>query len=352
MTLYRRSVRVFLTVIVASMMIVLSTACGGKADASAQKTGPAPVQADIMIIKTEPFSYGIDANGSVLANEFVELKPEINGRLVQLNINEGNQVGEGALLAKIYDDDLQAQLKKYQTQWEIADKTVQRYKKLLDVNGLNQQEYDQAVSVADGLRADIDFTKAQIRKTEIRAPFSGMIGLRNVSPGAYVTQAQVLATLQQVNSLKVDFVLPEDQMQSVKNGMEVNIKSAQGNNYKAKVVAIEPQLNAGTRNVKVRAVIQDKASDINPGSFVVVNISESDEKGSILIPTSSIVPESRSKRVALIKNGVVQMQEIETGYRTAEKAVVLSGLNPGDTIAVSGILFLKPGSAIAIRSVK
>lgn len=352
MNIHSRFSRILLILITGLVLIIFGTACGGKADASAAKPAAAPVEADITIIKKEPFTYGIEANGSVLANEFVELKPEMNGRLVQLNINEGNHVSEGALLAKIYDEDLQAQLRKYQSQLDIADKTVQRFKKLLDVNGLNQQEYDQAVSVADGLRADIDFTKAQIRKTEVRAPFSGLIGLRSVSPGAYVSQAQVLATLQQVNNLKVDFVLPEGQMSSIKNGMEVSVKTAQGKEHKAKVIAIEPQINAGTRNVKVRAIIQDKADDVSPGSFVVIGISDGNSDGSILIPTSAIVPESRSKKVALIKNGVVQMQEIETGYRTADKAVVTSGLNVGDTIALSGILFLKPGAPITVRSVK
>src|SRR6218665_3537758 len=114
MNIHSRSVRILFTLMVGAVLIICTTACGGKADASAQKPANAPVQADIMIIKTEPFAYGIEASGSVLANEFVEIKPEISGRLVQLNINEGNMVSEGALLAKIYDDDLQAQLKKYQ----------------------------------------------------------------------------------------------------------------------------------------------------------------------------------------------------------------------------------------------
>jgi membrane fusion protein (multidrug efflux system) len=337
----------------ALLLIVISSllSCKSENKSSTPAKGGGPVEADVVVIKKQQFSYGIEANGSVLANEFVELKPEISGRLVQLSIAEGSHVSEGTLLAKIYDEDLQAQLRKYQSQFDIANKTVERFGKLLEVNGLNQQEYDQAVSVADGLRADLDYTKAQIRKTEIRAPFSGMVGLRSVSPGAYVTQAQVLATLQQVSNLKVDFVLPENQMNSVKNGMMVNLKTAQGTEHQAKVIAIEPQINAGTRNVKVRAILQDKADDITPGSFVVVGIDASSSDGSILIPTNAIIPESRSKKVAVLKNGTIQMTEIETGYRTSDRVVVTKGLSEGDTIAVSAILFLKPGAPLKVRNV-
>jgi membrane fusion protein (multidrug efflux system) len=352
MIMHHRNTRFLMSYVLLLFISSLLYSCKNEDKTKTAPRGSGPVEADVIVIKKQDFSYGIEANGSVLANEFVELKPEISGRLVQLNIAEGSHVSEGTLLAKIYDEDLQAQLRKYQSQLEIANKTVERFGKLLEVNGLNQQEYDQAVSVSDGLRADLDYTKAQIRKTEIRAPFSGLIGLRSVSPGAYVTQAQVLATLQQVSNLKVDFVLPENQMHMVKNGMMVHLKSAQGIEHTAKVIAIEPQINAATRNVKVRAIIQDKAEDITPGSFVVVGIdASSSNEGSILIPTNAIIPESRSKKVAVLKNGVIHMQEIETGYRTSDRVVVTKGLNEGDTVAVSAILFLKPGAEVKIRNV-
>lgn len=351
MLIYQRFAQHFIQGAILLLLMGFLVACKSESKSNAPSKGGGPVEADVVVIKNEKFSYGIEANGSVLANEFVELKPEISGRLVQLKIVEGTHVTEGTLLAKIYDEDLQAQLRKYQAQLEIANKTVERFGKLLEVNGLSQQEYDQAVSVADGLKADIDYTKAQIRKTEIRAPFSGLVGLRNVSPGAYVTQSQVLATLQQVNNLKVDFVLPENQMHYVKNGMMVNLKTAQGKQHQAKVIAIEPQINAGTRNVKVRAIIQGNAEDVIPGSFVVVQIDASSSNGSILIPTNAIIPESRSKKVAVVKDGKIHMQEIETGYRTSDRVVVTKGLNEGDTVAVSAILFLKPGSPIKIKNV-
>ena len=333
-------------------IVFFLVACGGKKNAPAPSGPPPPVEVDAIVIKPETFSYSTEASGTVIASEFVELKPEVSGRIVQLHINEGEQVAEGSLLAKLNDEDLQAQLRKYQSQQDIAVKTQERLKKLLDVNGLNQQEYDVSVNQVSSLQADIDYTKAQIRKTEVRAPFSGLIGLRNVSNGAFVTSAQVLATLQQVNALKIDFVLPEAQAATIKNGNEVTVRGANGVDYKAKVMAIEPQINAGTRNVKVRAIVQDKVAGLSPGAFVTVLVQKEQNDQAILIPTHTIIPESRNKKVALIKNGMVKFQVIETGYRSDDRAEVLSGLSVGDTIATSGLLFLKPNSAVKLRSIQ
>jgi membrane fusion protein (multidrug efflux system) len=184
-------------------------ACGNKSkNQSAKDKNQGPVVIDASIATLQGFTNSVEASGSVLAGEFVELKSEVSGRIVMLNIQEGRPVTEGTLLVKLFDDDLKAQLKKSQAQLDLAEATEKRLKALLAVNGLNQQEYDQAMIQVNNIRADMDFIRAQIRKTEIRAPFSGNVGLRTVSMGAYVTPQDVLATLQQTSLLKIDFVLP------------------------------------------------------------------------------------------------------------------------------------------------
>ncbi|MBX7052052.1 MAG: efflux RND transporter periplasmic adaptor subunit [Flavobacteriales bacterium] len=334
-----------------SLLVVLLASCDKKQN-NAPAAGGAPPQVDIMIIQPDTFVYHSETGGTILANEFVELRPEVNGRLIQLNIQEGTSVSAGSLIAKINDEDLQAQKKKIQAQLDIAEKTVQRLKKLLEANGLNQQEYDAAVSTRDGLLADIDLVNAQIRKTEIRAPFAGLIGLRNVSPGAYVTSTTVLATLQQMDQLKVDFSLPETEAADLRTGQSVEIKSETGIIATAVIRAIEPQINTGTRNIKFRAIVQGGGSAFQPGAFVNVVVSHQPDYNAILIPTNSIIPDSRTKKVALIHHGKVQFKLIETAQRTETSARVISGLNPGDSIAVTGLLFLKPEVPVTIRSVQ
>lgn len=333
--------------------IILLSACGGNAKketAKGKSTGP--ISIDVSVASLVDYSNAIEGNGTVLANEFVELKPETNGRIVMLNIQEGKQVAEGALLVKLFDDDLQAQLRKLESQLSIAKKTESRLKTLLDANGLNQSDYDQALNQLNNILADIDFTKAQIRKTEIRAPFSGTIGLRTVSKGAYVTQQNVLATLQQTGTLKVDFVLPENYADQVQTGQEVKVISDHQTTYHAKIIAIEPQVNTATRNLKVRAMISGNNTGLQPGAFVKIAIDEGKNKKAILVPTNSIIPDTRNKKIVLIKKGKAVFTIVETGYRGEDKVEIIAGVEAGDTFAINGILFLKPDADVKIRNVK
>ncbi|MFN3447041.1 MAG: efflux RND transporter periplasmic adaptor subunit, partial [Bacteroidia bacterium] len=273
--------------------------------------------------------------------------------IVKLNINEGETVAEGTLLVKLNDDDLQAQLRKSQSQLEIAQRNLKRLKSLLDANGLNQQEYDIADNQVKNTQADIDYTKAQIRKTEVRAPFTGLIGLRNVSPGAFVSNTSILATLQQVTSLKIDFVMPEDEAGILRKGDKIRVQSDNSEElFDATITAIEPQVNVGTRNLKFRALLTSRTSKLNPGAFVKVLIDAGKTNSAIMVPSNCIIPESRNKKVALIKNGKVAFTIVEIGYRGNDMVEITKGLNVGDSIAVNGLLFLKPDAAVKVKGIK
>ncbi len=174
----------------------------------------------------------------------------------------------GAVIARINDADLQAQVAKSKVQLDLAQKTLDRYKKLLDINGLNQADYDNVLNQVNGLKADIQYTQTLIDKTVIRAPFSGVLGLRQVSPGAFVTAANIIVTIQQVSKVKSDFTIPEEYSNIIKKGnlVDVEVDAAQQTRKKAIVIATEPQVNLTTRNLKVRAVLQSGTA--NPGAFV------------------------------------------------------------------------------------
>lgn len=308
-----------------------------------------PVQVDVIIAGFQSLNNTIEANGTVVANETTELRPEVSGRLTYLNIPEGRAVSKGALLAKINDADLQAQLTKLRAQLSLAEKTEQRLRKLLEVEGINRADYDIAVNQVSTLRADIGVVQAGISRTVIRAPFSGTIGLRQVSPGAYVTPQTILATIQQVNRSKIDFTLPEVYANIVSKGKTVAIE-VNGEKRRATVLAIEPQLNTATRNLLVRAIVDNGV--INPGSFVKVLIDAGSKVSTILVPSSSIIPDAKSKKVIVAKNGKAVMTTIETGLRTTGGVEVVSGLNAGDSVVVTGVLYVRPTSKIKVRSVK
>lgn len=337
--------------ILISALLMLTACNSGKPKKPGTEKGKGPVLIDVSVAELRTYTNTVEANGNVLAGEYVQLRPEMSGRVVYVNLIEGRQVEAGTLLLKLYDEDLKAQLKKTESQLGIARKTEARLKTLLSVNGLNQQEYDLALSQVQTLEADKDYINAQLRRTEVRAPFSGSIGLRRVSNGAYVTPADVLATLQQINMLKVDFVVPESYAAMVANGDLVSLISEGGNKHTAKVLAIEPLVNASTRNIQVRAVVLP-GGVLRPGAFVKVSIDVARNKKALLVPSSCIIPETRFKKMALIRQGKAEMVTVETGYRGEDKVEIISGLAPGDTFAINGILYLKPGAEVKIRAVK
>lgn len=331
----------------------LIAACGKKDNNAAANAAPKPntgvIAADVIVCKTTIVDAAVELNGSVVANDFVELRPEISGRIISLNVKEGTSVGKDVLIAKLFDEDLQAQLRKNQAQLSIAQANEQRLKKLLDVNGVNQQEYDQVVAQVASLNADIDFVKAQIRKTEIRTPFAGKLGLRTVSNGAYVTPQNIITTVQANNGLKVDFNVPENYANLIKIGHSVDAEfEGKPNKIKATINAIESRIDQTTRNLKVRATLA--SNDISIGAFAKILLPQV-SRNAITVPSNAIIPDTRNKKVFVLKNGKAQSVVVETGIRTKDAVEVISGLNVGDTVAVSALLYLRPDAPAKVKSV-
>lgn len=339
------------TIFAAVAILFGMAACKGKSKLAARPKESPPVLVDIIIASAQPVNNIIEANGTVVANEYVELRSEVSGRLTFLKIAEGATVTQGTILAKINDADLRAQLNKTRVQLELAQTTVGRYKQLLDVSGINQSDYDLALNTVNGYKADIQYTQSLLDKTVIRAPFTGVLGLRQVSPGAYVTPSTIIATLQQVSKVKVDFTLPEAYGDAISNGAVVDVStSGSSGRQKAMIIATEPGANTNTRNIKVRAQLQNTI--VNPGAFVKVYIDERQNRSAIMVPTNAIIPEDKSNQVVVVKNGVANFVAVQTGNRLANGVEIISGLSPGDSVVVTGVLFARPKAKITVRSVK
>lgn len=334
-------------------IVFLLLSCKEKKEPPSQlggKQGAAPINVDVIIITPTNLSSSFEVNGTVIASEFVEIRSEVSGRLTYLNIPEGAFVSKGALLAKINDEDLQAQLNKAKNLLDLALKTEQRLKKLLEMKGVNQADYDAAFNQANNYQADIKILGAQIEKTKIFAPINGTVGLRNVSPGSYVTPQTIFTTIQQTNPVKIDFNVPEDYANTVKKGSVVTIQIGNSTTKKrAIVIASEPTIDVTTRNLKVRAILQDGIAQ--PGSFVKVNIGTS-TNAALLVPTNCIIPDARGKKVAVVKKGKADFVEVKTGDRLEKTVQIMDGIKVGDSVIVTGVLFVRPKSEIKIRSVK
>lgn len=317
--------------------------------------GAGPKQPDAAIegyiARSVDLAEALVVSGTLRPAEEVEIRPEISGRMVKMNLVEGKTVSKGDLLVKIFDGDLQASLQKLQQQKSIAEKTLDRLQKLLAANGTGQQEVDNAQNQLNNIAADIELTNAQLTKTEIRAPFSGRLGLRNVSPGAYVQPSMSLASLYQTSPLKLDFFVPEKHAASLREGSSIrfSVDGAQGL-FMAKVSVIEPKIDESTRSVKIRAIVQGASSALRAGAFAKIDLALAQGRG-IVVPSQAIIPSARDKKAIVVRDGKAQMVVVTVGQRTEGMVEISEGLSVGDTVVTTGLLFVRPGQGLKFKSI-
>ena len=316
-------------------------------------TPPKALPVQIMVATPQSLSADIEVPGTLMANESTEIHPEVSGRLVQLNIHEGGRVPQGALLAKLYDGDLQAQMRKLEVQLKIAEQTEKRQAELLQIQGISQQEYDLSLLQVLNLKADMDIIKEDIRKTEIRAPFAGKLGLKNVSPGAYITPATIMTTISQVDKLKIQFNVPERYGAQLKNGLKVYFSvDGSSKQFMATVMASEIGVNESSRSLAVRAIVNQSDPMLIPGVFGKVRIVLGNNTEALMVPSSSIIPLGRKKQLYVFESGKAVAKEITTGVRDSTNIQILTGIKPGDSVITSAMLFLRPGLDVQVKSEK
>ncbi|MEM1120951.1 MAG: efflux RND transporter periplasmic adaptor subunit [Bacteroidota bacterium] len=318
------------------------------AKSNANKAG---MPVDIYITEEVNKSNTIFGTGTLVPNEEVALQSEVSGRLVQLNLREGAFVKKGQIIAKIDDADLLAQLKKLEYEEALAAQTEARQKKLLDINAISKEEYDISVNKVNTLSADKELLQVQLEKTAVHAPFSGRLGLKNISEGAYLTPNVVIASLIQTNPLKMDFTLPEKYATKIKVGQQVAFTvDGDTRTMTAKVVAIDPKIDEDLRTLRVRASTTNANGQLLPGMFVRVEVPLGAET-SIMIPTQAVIPILKGKKVFVMRGGQAEEVEIKTGLRTNDKIQVTEGLAVGDSVITSALMSVKKGSTVRLRNV-
>lgn len=336
------------------MAAVVLLSCNSKkvSKEAGTKKQQGPLEVDGYIVRQSSISESIEVPGSLLPFEETEIRAEVGGRIVKLNIQEGSTATKGALLVKLFDEDLQAQLRKLRVQLQIKDKTQERSAELLKINGISQQEYDLSELDVENLRADIEATQIAISKTEIRAPYSGRVGLRNISLGSYISPTDIITTLRQVDQLKLEFAIPEKYAKEIVKGYKVSFKVDGGaEDHHAIVMATENSVDANTRTLRVRALVNEKHQELVPGIFAKVNLQLGKNDRALLVPSQSIIPTARNKQVILFKKDSALYTIVETGIRDSAFVQVLNGVKIGDTVVTSGLMAIRPNTKIRIARV-
>ncbi len=335
-------------VIIFSMALLLS--CSEEKNTRQQNNrqmGPLVVEG--FLVQPETISDNIEVSGSLLPAEETQLRSEVSGRIVHLNINEGTVVKQGALLVKLFDKDLQAQLKKLQVQLQIAVKTEERQRELLAIKGISQQEYDLTSLQVDNLNADMEAVRIAISRTEMRAPYDGKIGLRNVSLGSYLSTNDIVATIRQVDKLKLEFAIPEKYAKNLKKGYRVKFKVDGGQHeHSGEVLATESGVDQATRTLRVRALVNGNNPELVPGIFAKVILELGSDSKALLVPSQAVIPQARNKQVILVRGDSAVFTIVETGLRDSAFVQITNGLKVGDTVVTTGLMALRPNAKVKI----
>jgi membrane fusion protein (multidrug efflux system) len=321
-----------------------------KAGGQNQKGGKssAPAAVNYYVVKPMEFTNKVYSSGKIGALNEIDIKPEVAGKVVAIYFKEGEQVNKGAPLIKINDADLQAQFAKNKIQIKLAEEKTDRLKKLIAVNGISQEEYSVQENEVNTLKADQSFILAQLAKTTITAPFNGVVGLKNISEGAYVNPNDVIASLVQLKPVYIEFSVPEKYVSAIKKGMEIEFSSETSDKtLKAGIYAVEPRIDELTKTLRCRALYNGN-EEFYPGSFVRVYIDMGKDEKSLMIPTQSIIPILKGQKVLVARNGEAEEIKVITGVRTEDKIQILEGLQEGDTVLTTGLLSVKKGSKLKL----
>jgi membrane fusion protein (multidrug efflux system) len=328
--------------------ITKNSAESEKNDKKGDKKPPLSVTA--IVVSSKDFSNSISLSGSIEANENVEIRSEVSGIVEKISFSEGTQVNKGQVLLKVNDIELRAQLSQAITRQKLASENERRAKLLLQKEAISQEEYDMASAEFRSLKAQTQLIQAQIAKTTIKAPFSGKIGLRNISPGTYVTPTTIITKLVSSSQVKISFSIPEKYASEIENNTSILFTIPNNpQKFSAKIYAIEPEIETATRTLKIRAIADNSNGKLLPGTFATIEVSLKNIKDAIVIPTEAVVPIQDGKVVYIANNGKAKEVKIETLARTSKDVVVTSGIKSGDTLLTSGVMSLKDEADIKVK---
>lgn len=312
--------------------------------------GSKNITIEAMTVNDTLIDFSSVISGTFLANEATELRSETQGRVIAIYFSEGTTVKKGNLLVKVDDSELQANLKRVNIDLVQVKNEYERRKGLLIVKGISLEEFEQSRTKLESLEAQSTLLKVQISKTEIRAPFTGQIGLREISQGAYITPNTLITTLQQIDPIKLEFNIPEQYRNSVSDKASI-VFTTEGSQkeWKANVYASDSRIDEATRTIKVRAICPNPDHHLLPGGFAKIKIDLDPGRKNILIPASALVPVLNGQIVYLIKKGRSIATPVKTGIRTEREVEITEGIKPNDTIALTGLLQLKDSLEVTVN---
>jgi len=330
-------------------------AAGTSGTGQGQGQGPGGQQGAVLpvtatIARPSYLTNGIRSAGTLLANEEVDIVSKVSGKVTGVYFKEGSVVKKGAMLVKIYDEDLQAQLKRAEIQEKMLSEKLERQRVLLAKDAVSREAFDQLQTDYNVILADINLLKVRIAETEVRAPFDGTIGFRFVSEGTYVQPSVKIAHLIDYSQMKLEFAIPEKYVSQQLMGKRISF-NAQGytDEFFATVYAIDYRVDEATRTIGLRARYDNRDKRLVPGMFADLVLITDEKNNAIQIPSETIVPDMNEKRVWIYNNGKATLVPVVAGTRTETMVEILSGIRVGDTVITSGLMQLRQNMPVRVN---
>jgi len=319
---------------------------------AAKGKGALPVR--IATVRSGPVSEEINAVGSLIANESIMIRPEVDGRIAEISFREGQLVRQGDSLLTIDASEVEAQLAGVNAALSLNRSRLKRAEELHQKNFISAQALDEARENLNQSVARQAEIQARLDKTRIRAPFEGVAGLRQVSPGAYVKAGQDIARLEGIGTLKVDFRVPENFLRRIRAGQQARflVDAWPGETFAGVIYAVEPSVDEQTRTVMLRARLPNPGVRLKPGMFARVNLVLETRPKALLVPEQALVPVTNETYVFRVVDGKAVRTRVETGLRQPGEVEIVKGLEVDETVVVDGQLRLQDGAAVTVMKEK
>jgi membrane fusion protein (multidrug efflux system) len=319
--------------------------------AATQKSRPV-LQVEAKIINPERIENIIKITGAVLANESVAIRSEISGKIEKIFFQEGNRVRKGDLLLTINDDEIIAQLERLKYTQKLNEGIEYRLRQLLEKEAISREEYDIGLTTLNTTLSDIKEREARIAKHKLHAPFDGIIGLRHVSEGSYLSPSDLVVNIYNINPIKVEFSVPGKYSSLVNKGDSISFNIEASDNYYTGIIyALEPRIDPRTRTLQIRAICKNDDEVLMPGQFASIKYTLNTISDALMVPSESIIPELNSHKLFTYKNGIVSKSTVSIGLRTDKAVQITQGISPGDTVVTTGILQVSEGLPVIITHI-
>ena len=316
--------------------------------AKSNPAGPPPVAVESAKVKQVPLPVAITAVGSLRSDETVILRPEISGRISEILFQEGQRVQKGQILVRFDSSVQRAELEQAKANLSLSQSKFERAVDLQKKGFISSQAREEAENIFRVSRASVDLFAARLAKLELKAPFSGLAGLRQVSIGDYVKDGQDLVNIEEVDPLKVDFRVPEIYLKQVAVGqtLQIGLDAFTNQTFTGQVLAINPLVDTSGRSIVIRAQVRNTGSQLRPGMFARVRLLIGGIKESLVIPEQSLVPVGDDLYVFRIVENKVQRTKIDIGQRRDSMVEVIKGLNASDVVVTAGLQKIREGSTV------